>query len=507
MAEKIVAVEYRVDTKDIDRANQEVEKLTDSTTRAFQRQSKVVRSLADDYANLAKMLHEQGATYREIAASFGTSIAQVEKMLGITKEQKRAEAELARLRQVTSQQSLQQSQAVKAARMETAAALRAEGFSYREVASQMKISTSYAKELLGVTKQVEGASKRTGKAWTFHAKKMFLWAVGAASAYRAYMQLRRMFLEGLETLYAQTQGYEDLTAAVERLKLALVASFFPADTAQGSFRKLTEAVDWLNQKLLEAAADTAAHTAVMREMGTAQAFAIRWMGMLANKSEFLKEKFESLAPAQQYMAIYWKRHDELLEATTKQLDEAGKAVDNLAAKWSEFQSVIRRFNTTLADHEQRINDINAAYSEAIGKATVDYYDELRDIEADLQKDIAKIDERALKSREKAYDRYYKDLAKLQARAQKEEQRDLERHQLEMEFARRRYNLSVLQNERMYQYERLQLVAEGDVLAIEDLDARYELERQAAEENYDTSARPTLSRLPCCGKPWPTSWLR
>jgi hypothetical protein len=46
----------------------------------------------------------------------------------------------------------------------------------------------------------------------------------------------------------------------------------------------------------------------------------------------------------------------------------------------------------------------------------------------------------------------------------------------------------MQSERLYHYEREQLVAEGDVLAIEDLDARYELEQQAQQEQHDLRLR-------------------
>jgi hypothetical protein len=105
------------------------------------------------------------------------------------------------------------------------------------------------------------------------------------------------------------------------------------------------------------------------------------------------------------------------------------------------------------------------------------------IEIDLQKQIDTINQQAFDRRVTLYKDYQKNIARVQRQQAKTIAANEKRFALEREFAQRRFNLSQIQSERLYLYERELLVAEGDVLAIEQLDRRYELERQAAEENF------------------------
>lgn len=137
----------------------------------------------------------------------------------------------------------------------------------------------------------------------------------------------------------------------------------------------------------------------------------------------------------------------------------------------------------LIDHLLKRQDLFDQYEYDRERAQRDFDDRMEDLEIDHQQDIDRINrkyvlDRAREERQyqlsriKETERYYI------ARRQAEEKYILEQAQSE-----RKYRLESLQNERLYQYERGLLVAYGDVLAIEDLDARYALEKRAREENH------------------------
>jgi len=145
---------------------------------------------------------------------------------------------------------------------------------------------------------------------------------------------------------------------------------------------------------------------------------------------------------------------------------------------------------SIADHllrRQRLIDDNA---DRIHKINLQHRDRTEDIEIRHQQRLAKIErdyQRNKASRLRKYNRRVDEegddfrLKELQA------ERD---HLQELRHMRERYQLTTLQNERMYNYERMMLVAEGDVLAIEDLDARYGLEQRARKENQQQRTRET-----------------
>jgi len=123
------------------------------------------------------------------------------------------------------------------------------------------------------------------------------------------------------------------------------------------------------------------------------------------------------------------------------------------------------------------------HAENLEKIQRKYEQRLADIELNYTNEVARIQRSAMRSRESALrshtmrveDATIKHLSKIA---------DLqEKYELKVFQKTRKFQIEQLQNERMYQYERSLLVAEGDVLGIEDLDARYALEKQKDEENF------------------------
>jgi len=123
------------------------------------------------------------------------------------------------------------------------------------------------------------------------------------------------------------------------------------------------------------------------------------------------------------------------------------------------------------------------HNENVEKIQIKHEQKLADIELRHENEVRRVERSALRSRERAVrahalkveDATIKHLSKVI---------DMEtKYQLKLLQETRKFQIDQLQNERLYQYERSLLVAEGDVLGIEDLDARHALERQADEENF------------------------
>lgn len=87
-----------------------------------------------------------------------------------------------------------------------------------------------------------------------------------------------------------------------------------------------------------------------------------------------------------------------------------------------------------------------------------------------------------KKRAKLIRDYEKRIAKVRASVGKEHEKAQKDWEMRERQARERYDLDMLQSERRYQFERNRLVAEGDTLAIEQLDALFKLREQERKED-------------------------
>jgi len=123
------------------------------------------------------------------------------------------------------------------------------------------------------------------------------------------------------------------------------------------------------------------------------------------------------------------------------------------------------------------------HSENIEKINLKHQQKLEDIQLRYTNEVSRVERTALRNRErsirahalKVEDATIKHLSKVADMNAK--------YQLKLIQDTRKFQIDQIQNERLYQYERSLLVAEGDVLGIEDLDARYALEKQKDEENF------------------------
>jgi len=195
----------------------------------------------------------------------------------------------------------------------------------------------------------------------------------------------------------------------------------------------------------------------------------RWDTVMGRSVERAKETFWRYSESAGLATRSTERATAAIGELGEEVEDAASDVDRLVDR---LVSLAMSADEARVEHIKALQQIREAYSERTAEAARKYVDAVKKAEAD-----------AAKAREKAYEDYRKRLRDLQRRAQQDERNDEARHQLEIEFMYRRHWLALLQSQRLYEYERAQLVARGDVLAIEDLDARHEMERQAAEENF------------------------
>jgi hypothetical protein len=287
---------------------------------------------------------------------------------------------------------------------------------------------------------------------------MLLWGIGAASAYRMFMKIRRALEDTFKSIYENTEEYKRLAAATDKVKVSLLTVL---GTESDILRFLDSAAKFAND-LADGFAElmAAAHGLV-----TFYNVLDRTLDVTLAASAALQKQNNVLKT---YQANVLKAADDT-ENFDKAIDKLVSTAQRWASAQDEFNERQRKAGT---EHWARMADIRD-----------DYFDKIRDADEKYQDAIDDANAKAAKAREKAWSRYYKRIKQLQKRAQRDVQKLIDQHNLRMKHAKQRYDLALLQSERLYQYQRGLLVAEGDVLAIEDLDARHELEEQAREENF------------------------
>jgi hypothetical protein len=221
-------------------------------------------------------------------------------------------------------------------------------------------------------------------------------------------------------------------------------------------------------------------------------------GILIGKATELRKADEDLFKTQKQLA---KEREEALEKNTEaeeravqeRADAAQEARDELDKQVEDEEDLLSKQAKTLTDFLNRMAEVRE-----------DYHRKLKDLETksarrrerDLAKHTVAIEKqirKGLKALEKITKNYYKKrdkliadyekrVAKAQAKTDESNKKARDNYEMEERHRRERFNLDMLQSERRYQFARANLVAEGDTLAIEQLDARYKLEQQEAKEN-------------------------
>lgn len=327
-------------------------------------------------------------------------------------------------------------------------------------------------------------ASRAVKQWdrnvSMNIKKLALWSVGARTTFLVFMQARQYLRESYEAVYQNTEEYKQLEEAVTEVGRALIIAITGGSDWLDFLAEAARDLEILTQDILE-------YNAVLRGGAAAyeEVMPLPYLGStplveeLTGATMAYLEQIGLLPEGLGGAAAFQKEYNRVLKDSKDLLEESGESAADYEDRLRDLQRSAERLTTLSMRHADIMDD----YAVAVDKAGETFREGLVDAQKEYEADIKKAETRAFKDREAAWKDYYRRLDRIHRDQQDQTSNLEERHRLQMEFAERHHVLNLLNSEALYQYERGRLVAEGDVLAIEDLDARYELERQATEENF------------------------
>jgi len=400
---------------------------------------------------------EVQAYNRALGMAYEGTAKYSEQMTAMAQTGEQADAAMGRMAQQMQAQGASYQQIVAATGQAAASQLTYAVDTEKAAAAQaaLKGETATAtEEVKAQSAATEGASVSTTKLLNNIVK----WGLGIRSIYVLYRTLRKELGEAFKELYGGTEAYKALTASIDNFWRSIITSLASGKTVEESLQGLANFVNEFSRMIRTASATISA------------------------LNMFTKAIYSGMGPVVA-MTAYNKVLTGRLEEQEIQLQKAAQGGEEYQKAIEGIVGISRNWDNEMAQHAERIQAINDAWGQAQVTALGDLFGEMHQIATNEQAKISDVNTDALADRGKAFEDYNRRVAQTQKQAADEERKNAEQHALEMEFAARRHSLQMTQNERVYQASRNRLVAEGDVLAIEELDERTALERQTQEENY------------------------
>jgi len=195
----------------------------------------------------------------------------------------------------------------------------------------------------------------------------------------------------------------------------------------------------------------------------------------------LEEIWERIGEAgQDKFRDVMQTYADAFEETFPEIEE--EAEDTWDRTVDAVNDALNRIEDLQIAHNRRLADLADDYRIKQERAWAKY-------EASIVKEIVRGQKAIAKVQQRYEDRRVKAIANYTKRVMRAEEtlaRNIAKAQADFALresqAAERHNLDRIQSERRYQFERNRLIAEGDTLAIEELDARYKLEQEEAREN-------------------------
>jgi len=206
-------------------------------------------------------------------------------------------------------------------------------------------------------------------------------------------------------------------------------------------------------------------------------------GMGERGKEYIRYAREDMETGTEAFTRVMRRGAEAMGMFGDEVDRSGELYERFREQdakeedYGAFADQILKRQALMEEHTKRLLDIDKTRDDRIAK-----------IEADHQKTVLRIHRNAFNDRLKALRDWRRRVAKETRQENRRETHELEDHLRDLRHAEEKYRLARLHDLRLYNYERMMLVAEGDVLAIEDLDARFALEQEAASDNHKLQQR-------------------
>lgn len=488
---------------DLDRANKETSKAADEMAASMNKMSAAASSVKGP-ADMARQMRDQGLSIEEIADVMRRSEDEVRTFLGLMNETGESISNAA--------ESVKGWKRIDAKGPEDVARqMKDLGLSADDIAVAMRRNIDEVNGWLNVTNNVSpvagqatSASERlaniqndlsksvgntgneinksTGYMDKF-IKRLLLWATVGALVNSVINKITNTFQENIKRLYEETEEYKNLNKELDKLGLVFTAVIAPSNEFRGIMDFLAQSAKAGSEVLALLGANVWAVTGGFVEMGGAVKDVI--YSLYALDPEKFASGWEEINRQMSGGAgqDFLQRRNEYLKQFVDVMGMAGEETDKWANAEKDLAKILSANDEAIEKHNQKLQDIIDTYHSAIVQAMYDAMDKQAEIEQDLADEIADIRADAADDIEGVIAKHNKKIKEMETKRRNDDANAEARHQLEMEFARRRHQLSMIQNERMYQARRRRLVGEGDVLAIEELDENYKLQRQAQEENF------------------------
>lgn len=215
-------------------------------------------------------------------------------------------------------------------------------------------------------------------------------------------------------------------------------------------------------------------------------FMVTFGASVAGAIVYLREFAKAIGPGQTAMGAYEegiRTVEEVLRRGREALNQFNDEVEEGTYVYERYLKPEKIKIDPLIDHLLKREELMQRHAERIAQIELRRTQRLEEIEIKHDRVVAQIERRIQRERDRSWRNYNRKVTNQTIEHLMTLRQDLERHLQDMLQKEQRYRIRSIQDMRLYNYERSILVAEGDVLAIEDLDARYELEQLARSENF------------------------
>jgi hypothetical protein len=505
---------------DLDRANKETAKAANDMAASMKKVTSASGSVKGP-ADMARQMREQGLSIKEISGVMSQSEEDVRRFLGLMDEVGESVSSVAgsakewdRVGESVEKatESVKKWEGARAKGPEDVARqMKDLGLSAEEISFAMKRNIDEVNSWLSATSSMQSSlggasnasdrlakiqkdltesvgetgektSRTTGYIDRF-LKRLVLWATVGAVVNSIISKITQTLKENIKRLYENTEEYKSLNKEMDKLGLVFTAVIAPSGQFLGIMDFLAQAA----KAGAEVMALFGAHV-----WASIDAVVNLNLAMLDLVDAFVMADPEGFGEAWaeidrqlsggmatdllQKRAEYLKQFADVMALAGDEAVDWGKAEQDLA-------KILAANDEALERHTEKLREITDDYYNTIVDAMYDAMDKQAEIEQDLADKITDIRADASDDIEDTIAKHNKKVKEMEDKRRSDDANAEARHHLDMEFRRRRHQLSMIQNDRMYQARRRRLVGEGDVLAIEELDENYKLQRQAQEENF------------------------
>jgi len=305
-----------------------------------------------------------------------------------------------------------------------------------EIAVRVAALKGLKTELAAVAAQQKEATKTThsgAKAWGAALKKMVLWGIGAASAYRLFMKIRRVITETIKELFQETEEYKRLTAATDTFKAALLAVIGGEEDWLEALDNMGKAINESADGIVRAAGVIKGYFSILDEAGRRSA-KLQWqliaMGAHFVGNEELALKYanavkvlgDETSYAQLWLDAYADTQEDYVELQelhiekTKEQTEAEKRYADYLEKYTDaFTDYVDDLVNLYEEYSRRLEDIERDFLDAVADMQLDAARKREDIERTYRRKLEDIERTTQDDRRKAEEDYRRKLIEIEMR--------------------------------------------------------------------------------------------